>query len=372
MTTTLSQALAIRAAEQARADIFTELAGVGIDATGWDDRSVHRALVELDARARSKGDAIRADLVRAGFLDTAALAGDEWVDRLALGFYNLTRMPSTRAIHTVRFTNNASGGPYPLNLGQVQALAGLGSGVVSFRNSEVRTLAAGAGKFVDVQFTADLGGLVGNVPIGAINRLATGLPGVTVASTELVKAGAEAESNANLVARCRARWSAGSAGGSRDAFIQWIAEAFLAQSLTSTLTKYRLDDSNPNGPGSVDLYLASDAGPATLTELGIVDPYIQKRKTLGTGFWRSLAAIPFIYSVDVTIFAANNPNATTDAAIALSNVAASVPLGGTLYFAELVAALMAVRGATNVVVPPGDIQLLPSQVLEIAGTISAG
>lgn len=368
--TSLADALLVRSSDQVRADLFASLLAKGIDATGFPGLSFHRALLEVDVNAKAKLEQLKADLTNAGFITTAALAGDDWLDRAAYGFNRVRRMPATRAVWTVTLRNNGSGGPFPLNAGAVR-LALASSSSTTFTSIENRTLASVPGSTVDVQFACDVAGDGGNI---APNVLVTSLAGVTIAGAVLVAAGANQESSPALVTRCLAQWGAGSAGGNADAFAQWIAGAFLEQGLTSSITKYRIDDTNPLGPGSVALYLANDAGPATAGELAIVNPYVQKRRTLGTGTWGVFAAAALTLTIGGTLYVSGNVNALADALASLVALASTTPLGGKLYKAEVIAALMSVGGAYNVSLPAlADVTTLDaSQVLTLASSLVLG
>ncbi len=362
----LTDALTARDAATIRQAILDALTAKNVVATGWSAMAVQRALIEIEADSEAKQEAIRATVAAAGFLDTAAIAGDDWLDLLAKGFFLVIRQPATKAIHQFALTNVVGTAGRVLRNGALVSTTGSTPLVFRYLGGVV----------------ADVPGSGGNIPAGSsLVFSGSGLVGCVVTNpaigdtgTSLVAAGADRESNANVIARCRGMWAVNSAGGSSLEIPNWIAAAFDAAGLTSTITKYRLDDASPFGPGSMALYCASDAGPATTSELDIVRAYILPRQTLGGGSWRILAPEEQIVTIGGTLFASGNPNAVSDAGQALVALEAEVPLGGTLYRSAIIQKLMEVFGVINVRLdtPPGDVVLAPGQVLVVAPDLVLG
>ena len=99
-----------------------------------------------------------------------------------------------------------------------------------------------------------------------------------------------------------------------------------------------------NGPGSIDVYLADAAGPATgdqsSGEVGSVYAYLLARKPLGSGVLRALAAP--LQTLTVTAISTqdgSNPSVLASQAAALQLLVAAMPLGGTVDVALLEALL---------------------------------
>lgn len=370
--TTLDEATATRTAEEVRDDLLSELEALGVAATGWDATTVHRALVEVEAAARAQEEEYRALIAKAGFLRTAPDAGDAWLDLLATGFFGLTRAPATSTVQRVRLTNAASSGPWQLNPGSsiVSTVAATEAGLGRFRNvGQSGTLLAGAGQTLDLDYTAVIAGSGGNAPIGTVTVLVTALPGVSVSNVEIVTPGRDAESNDSLIKRCLSRWAAISYGGALEAYSTWVAEAFTSTGAENPVTRVYCDDTNPNGPGSTDVYLATEAGPASAEQVAIVDAYMQPRRALGTGALRLLAALEEAVTISVRVYATRDVEAEVEAA--LLELEADVAMGGVLYLAEIVQRVMEVDDVFNMALlsPSLDVALDPGEVLGITPTV---
>lgn len=371
--TTFDEATTARTIEEVRDELLAALEAEGVAATGWDSVSVHRALVEADAAARAQEETYRALIAKAGFLRTAADAGDAWLDLLAAGFFSRTRAPATQAVQRIQFTNATASGPYVIEAAAHVVATAAGT---TFRNtaladlalSHIGTLFAGVGQTVAVDFTAELAGSGGNAPTGTVLKHMTPLPGVSVVNVQIVQPGRDAESNASLILRCLARWAATSYGGAVEAYMQWVNEAFegtddAPTGVASPITKVFADDTNPNGPGSTDVHLATDAGAATVGQVATVDAYLQARRALGTGPLRTFAASELALPISVKVFAKKDVSALVEAA--LLELGADTPMSGTLYLAEIVQRCQDVTTVYDTVVnaPLGNTQLGTGEVL---------
>ncbi len=374
--TTFEEATTARTAEEVRDDLLAALVAEGVAATGWDSVAVHRAILEADAAARAKEESYRVLIAKAGFLRTAADAGDAWLDLLAAGFFNRTRAPATRAVHRVRFTNATAAGPYVLEA-SAQVVATVAG--TTFRNtplddpdfSHIGTLFAGVGQTVDVDFTAEVDGSAGNAPTGTVLKLVTAIPGVTVVNTEILEPGRDAESNAALLLRCLSRWAATSYAGCLEAYVQWVREAFTGPDdaptgVESPITKVYADDTNPNGPGSTDVYLATDAGAATVEQVAQVDAYLQPRRGLGTGPLRTFAGTEVAVPISVKVFATKAVAAAVEAGLLTLN--ADTAMGGRLFVAEIIQRSQDVDSVFNTIVlsPLTDVQLGVGEIAVIS------
>ncbi|MCC6559652.1 MAG: baseplate J/gp47 family protein [Polyangiaceae bacterium] len=346
--TTLAEALAAKTEAQILQALVAEAAARGCDVAGFSPYSISATLPALDARALSVEQALRVQITRAGFLDLAAGAGDEWVDYLVKAWFGIDRIPATKARRRFKLTAAPSAGTIAVAPRELVADAG---GVL-FENTTAFEVLAGTTTYREFECRSP--GLAGNILPGAILGFQIGKPGLTVANEagDAIFAGRPAETNDALVARGRAKFPAGSVGGSRDAYLVWVEEAFSTQGLTSTITKIGVDDGNPNGPGSTDIYLANAAGPATVDELAVVDAYLQPRRAKGSGPLRVLAAEELIQPVVGTLFVDGNPTAVADAVAAMAELQADLPLGGgprrTLYVDSIRGALLGPDGVLGV------------------------
>lgn len=370
--TTFDEATTARSIEEVRDALLADLVAEGVAATGWDSVAVQRAILEADAAARAQEESYRALIAKAGFLRTASEAGSAWLDLLADGFFDRRRVQATKAVQRVVLTNATSNGPYQVDPSAlvVSTVAG-----TTFRNtpltdpalSHVGVLLAGVGQTVAVDVTAELAGSAGNAPTGTILRLVTAIPGVTVVNTAILEPGRDTEADASLIARCLARWAATSYGGALEAYTQWVSEAFTATGVDSPITKVHVDDTNPNGPGSTDVYLATDAGAPTGGQVAQVDAYLQARRALGTGALGVLAGAEVPAPIAVKVYARKDVAAEVEAA--LLALTADTPMGGKLYKAEVIQRAMDVATVYNVTTTFEDLQLGTGEVAVVSATV---
>lgn len=371
MTTSLTTLVTATSQADRLAAMYVTAADLGVDVVGVQAERLFRALFEIEAAQKAQEDQLRVKIAQAGLLDTVKLAGSAWVTLLALGFFDLPRAPATS---TVGAASLACG---PLAVaGTVvarQARFQTGTGVI-FTNADAFTVAPNA--TIPVTLVASVPGSTGNVALNSTWTNVTTLTNCTLTNpgtsgSWITSAGVDEESDDSLIARCRARWAATSYGGASSAYRQWIADAFTAAGVASTITRLGVDDGNPNGPGSTDIYLANSTGPATVGELATVDAYLQPRRSLGTGPLRVLAA-PAL-SVPVVAVLYGNTGAVAPATAMLAALQSTISLGGIIYRADLIARLMALSGVYNVVLstPAADVDLTGFDVPTFAPSLTA-
>lgn len=324
---------------------MVDLAAADVPTDAWEPTTDARAMLELEATAQAKTEEIRADTAQAGFLSSKG----DWLDATGTGFFDLPRAPATKTVGTVRVRDDANVGPLlnrPARSVRVQADTG-----EYFVNNEAFSVLLGG--YADVAFVAEVAGAGGNVANSSISTLTTSLPGFAVSNpavgatgTWITAAGADAEKDADYEARQRAQWSTLGAAGNDDAVKARVRAA------DSTLTRIFVDDANPNGAGSADVYIATAIGTASGDQVDAVTAYIVPLKAVGTGPLRVLAAPLYEQEVVATLLTdGSNASAEADAEQALADLQATFGLGGTLYRAAIIAALMGVDGALNVVLP---------------------
>lgn len=361
---TVAEATTAKTATVAEQEILADLEAAGVDAAGFSPFSVTSALPGVHAKAIAHQSAIRADVARASFLELllATPGADAWVEKVCRAWYQVDRLPATKAQWLFRVSASSAVGSVVRPPRSLVAEAG---GVL-FEN--IAELQISGGQRVLVLFEARAAGTSGNVLPGAVTGFRVAPAGLSVTNAtpgRLLYAGRAAETNTGLVARGRARFAAKSYGGARSAYLVWVAEAFEAAGMTSTITKIGVDDENPNGPGSTDLYLANAAGPATVDELALVDAFLQPRRGLGTGPLRVLAAPAKTIAIAGTLFS-SSPSSLVEADIKWVELAADLPLGGgpkgILYLDSIRGAVLGPDGVPgvykfNVLAPTGDTKL---------------
>lgn len=361
MTATLSQLITAQDQPTNLSTMYTLAASLGVDTVGVQAERLFRALYEIEATAKTREQALRVQITQGAFLDLAAAISSytavqagrtTWLDMLAAGYYGLTRAPASSAVGVVQLTASAlaSGG----NVSAKQFTAGdlLGN---LYQNVDAFTVTPG--QSVNVAMKAIVAGSQANVPNNSIIQMITTIGGVTVnnpaqvgTSSWLTSAAVDPELNSTLVTRCRARWAATSYGGALGAYAQWLVEAFTTTGLTNTITRSSVDDTNPNGPGSNDVFLANASGPATVNEVAIVNAYLQPRRGLGTGPLRCFTAPAYTVPLSITVYGSLNTAAIT---AAINELFSSTDLGGLIFVDGLTSTLMAIPGVYNAPISSG-------------------
>lgn len=375
-TPTLAEALTARAQGAVLTDLLDALAAAGVDANGFGTFSVERALPEIEAAAQAKHESLRVAVVKGGILDLAATLDDPgWLRRLARGIFRIDWVPALKAVHTFTVTNRSA-----LSSPQFKPRDILVStdGGILFRSTGSGSLPAGIGQSIPMEFTAEVAGIEGNIGPGEITKIITSPSAITVSngSDSLVTAGKEDEANSLLVQRCIGRWS-DLGNGTAPGFV------YRATLAAPSITRVFVRDDNPFGPGTSAVYLANASGPATTTEVALVeaDYVANNRKTVGMPATVFAAAPSHAVSVVATLYLNGaNANAKNDALAALATFE-SVFEGGTLYPETIRAILMGgafpalslpgFLGVKNVVLssPTADTILTVGEVLVINASL---
>lgn len=377
MGASLAQLLTVRTPDQVFQQMMADAQAAGMPATGWQSWQIPRVLFQIESAAQATAEQTRFNVVSGGYLDlAAALVDPSWLYLLAAGFFNLIPSPATSTVGTLQLVSSAGIAAKPINVGDLWATSDSG---LRYNNTTAGVVPANGAGAVGLTFKAESPGSAYNVGVGAISKLTTPLPGISISNpaigstgTWILAPGADIEANSSLVLRCKNRWGDASMGGNADAYAARIANAFISTGATPTITRWKIDDANPFGPGSVGVYLANAAGPATAGEVATVDAYLQPRKNLGMGQLKTSAANLFTQAVVATLFVLNNPNAASDAAAKLTAYQSTFPLGAIIFKEEIAAQLLQVNGSYNCILntPTLDTQLAPTQVVVFSPTIT--
>lgn len=210
--------------------------------TAWQDESAARAFLETQAALGAVLSERVAELSKQGFLSTAEA---DYLTALVASHYDEDRNPAVAAVFDVSFAN--SGGiTHTPAIGEI--LLRDEDGQV-FVNTTAPTLTAGA--TVDVTVRAQTAGAAGNIEAQTL-ELVTPLAGVVATfDGTFTTAGADAESDPKLRERARSKWAT--------LQVEKVAAGVLnlARNAAEAIHGVAIDDDNPRGPGTVDVYLAA-------------------------------------------------------------------------------------------------------------------
>ena len=359
MATSIVDMFPVRTQEAILASMFAVAGGYGVDVVGVQAERILNCLFQCEALAKSKEDAIRLQVAQAAFADTVAETGGIWVDWMALGAFNLTRNPATYTTGNAILTCGPTASGTHAGARQVQFQSDSG---VAFTNAEAFSTASNI--TVPLTLVATTSGVSGNVPTGSINTISsvTPLPGCTVSNSGtsgswLLTSAVASESDAALMARCIARWTANTYGGTLASYRKWVTQAFVAAGYTENPIAWLVVDEQPvyqTWPGSTYVHFAdtnenADA-PTVAIEQAIIDACLQSRRALGTGPLTTVSCVLQTVSITATFY--GNPNAAALAAALLTAFQLTIKPGGTIYWAQIYALLERIPGVRNVALQP--------------------
>ena len=357
MGLSLSVLLAPTTVAAAEQDIIDSLDALGFSASSWQVKSGPRTFVHWFATKYASVTQTIASIAAGGYLSTSAekVKSDgtddvDWLDLYADSQYAEFRAPATFTTGTMRFSNS-TGSPIAVAVGQFWA-QDVASRKYRFTNTTDGGGSIAAGGFLDLAVRAESAGTAYNLTNNTTLELATPVPGLTVTNppvgatgTWITTAGANLESNASYSTRARAKWATLGTGAGALAYISW------AQAGAPSVTKVLVDDGNPDGPGTIRVYLANASGPASGAEITAANNYIQPRRAL-TSKVTTLAATAHVVPITATIevLAAYAATALAAATANIATYSAALQIGEDVYLSEIFTALSSPTGIRRVTI----------------------
>lgn len=322
--------------EEARAELLETLEGAGFQGTSWQEGDPALFGVELGAALMARLSAYAVFLRDNALNDTAKREG---LTRLSRSRFGNERNPALATQRKLTLTCAAGEGPHTIGLGDLVATDADGH---TFRNIEgldiVYPITLASGGTVTLLFEAEIAGAAHNVANGNVNALVTTLAGVTISADVLYRAGQDEESDERLRARNASKVATRALEPIRDTIENLALEAAPA------VTAVGIDDGNPRGAGTFDVYLAGDLATATQEDVDAVQAALDARvfgDTSGDPNTRpgyAVAATPLALDITATVyyspaFEAAAVQAGVEAA--LLAFVRSIPLGGFDYSSAL-------------------------------------
>lgn len=346
------------------------LGDVTFPVTAWQEGSTPLTMIELDAEGMENFSATQQAIALGGFLATAK---GPWMDLLLDSVYDLQRGLGLVTLGNIVLTDSASAGPFTITINQLW----FGTvGGLRYNNTMGGTLAKGGTLTLPIQ--SEQKGSRYNVAAGAISVMLTSLAGVTVTNPNplggswITQSGADIESDSQAQVRARARWPALGSGQPNESYDLWAKTA----SPSVTRTREYPDVSNP---GTVQVYLAGNAGAVDGSVVAAVQTYIDNF-VMFTSVANVQSATPNSINVTGTLYVAAG-NETAAAAAVSQNLAAlfnsgintkgdslpGIDIGGVVYLDQIREQIMLAPGARNVPLsaPSGDTSLGSTDVAEL-------
>lgn len=229
-----------------------QLSGLGFNATAWQSGTPQRTLLLGLSRVTSNFAEIGKQIAEMCFNQLARGAA---LEAYSIARFGNTPKPGTKAKYTETLTN---AGTVPHTVGVGQLLLATKQGV-QFRNTTGGTVAAGGGTLA-LTIEAIKKGAIGNVADGSITVLVTPLAGVTCTNV-LLSSGEDPELDSALQLRNSTQWARLTVELVRDSYIN------LALSASDSIRRAEVNDTNPRGAGTIDVYIAGASSTSGLAEI---------------------------------------------------------------------------------------------------------
>lgn len=352
---------------EAETTLLGILDAVGFPATSWQPKSVPRTFVKAVATLYADLTTLVHDIAAGGFLQYAAEAPEGWLDLCVESQYQEARTSAISTVGKATLTNFYSS-PHVIAVGQLWAQDAAGR---RFTNTTGGTVAAGSlvplvASTLELEWKAESPGAAYNLAPSTLTALLTPLPLLSInnpalpgSSTWITTSGADAETNSNLIDRCQKKWATLGTGGASAAYIAWAKGALAA------ITRVVVDNSNPDGPGTVRVYLATAGGVPSNAEVAIVDAAIQaKRSCTATVSVLAATVVTIAVTATLLVYSAYSTTAPTEAAANVTALQQAADIGATVYTTNVIEALSAPKGVRNITLaaPGSDHVLSAGQV----------
>jgi uncharacterized phage protein gp47/JayE len=253
--------------ESVRAVILDLLDGLNFPIDSWQDESAGRSFVETQAHLLAVQSQSVAQLALMMFLQTAT---GSFLDALVQSHFDTTRNPAVASVFVVDFVNDGAA-THNVTPGSVLLRASNGQ---IFQSNETVTVPAHTSTPVEV--VAQIAGAAGNVGAQDL-ELVTPLAGVIAEyDGTQITSGADVESDTKLRERASSKW-----GALRVEKVD-LGLISLARETAPGVHGVSIDSDNPRGPGTVDVYLASETGTIGSGDLALVQTALDAA-LFGTG-----------------------------------------------------------------------------------------
>lgn len=299
------------------------LATLGLPVHVWRKGGALRVIVRACARLYAAFSVLLAAFIASGFLETAT--GD-WLTKLALNVYGVTRRTATHAREKIEL-KNLSGNLYEDQI--------VGSVIVynpitkkAYQNAEQFTL--NPFSTIEVTFEAVEEGSASSAAPNTIVEMETHLDGVEVRNPKAF-IGLDAESDDDLRQACKDKLGSLSVRGPRTAYAWAIREAKHEDGTPVNINRSRISTSSSKG--QVFVWLASPTGAPLEADVDAVDESIETlaRPDAVTVFTDACTEVPVVKNLVVWVrrrsgVVANDVKSTIETAIVREG--ASYPIGG--------------------------------------------
>ena len=271
MPLTLEQLRTVITRDQALQVIIDELEALGFNGTSWQSGSVQLTVLTGVAEVwRQVSLMVNAVSEMAFNATSAATALTTFSDSQ----YDNQRITSIATEGLIKLTGGAVGPPYVVNIGDLTAIDNVNG--YTYRNITGDTIPVSGP--VSLTFQAETPGAQGNVANNTIDELTTPLVGVTIDNpdpgpgTWITTLGIDVEADETLRTRNTSKWASLSYAAPAEAYV------FFALTADSDVIRVTVDDTNPRGAGTIDVYIARAAGVAVGADVTTVQAFFDGRR----------------------------------------------------------------------------------------------
>lgn len=258
------------------------LKSVGFETTGWQPGRIQRSMFTAFATGAADLTELGKFITEFGFGPTSTGPGLTLFSRSR---YTNERILARKTAGPMRL-RNFGGVTYTVEPYQIIVSEPVSG--IEFRNTQGGTIlpgSTGAPSVLDLQFEAVVAGRTGNVARGAVTNLVTSFAGVTVSNdvtditsgTWYTTVGTDEELDSALQRRNETKWALSS--------LELVKEGFEALALQNGAVKVDIDDTNPRGQGTLDVYAASESAPLSSAEMQALQLAFSRRVLRTEATW---------------------------------------------------------------------------------------
>lgn len=323
--------------DEVRDDMLAIAAGKELPVSSWGAGQPWRVLLEACATVLSDVGLAVARIAKNAYIGRGGAAG-LWLDKALASHYAERRLDPDITVGQVLLEDHG-GGPHTITDGE--CVVGTTTGL------QYRVISGGGtlplnGSLPVVVRAFGVGGNY-NVANGAITRVVTSLPTVTVSNpavgtsgTWITNLGADQESDAAATARAPLKWATLATGSPASAYLFWALS-------TPGVTRAAVDDRNPDGPNTLRVYVDNAGSVATLQAT------LDEKAPDGT---RATAMAATTQGVTITavvyVERAYRTQAEADVTALLTELQNETRIGGSVVKAEVIERIMRPVGVTDV------------------------
>ena len=304
--------------------------------SSWSAFAFARPFVRMMAEVAGDLWFAVAAMARGGVL---GFSSGSWLTLFARSQYDEERVGSVFTVGTFTLTDGG-GGPHTITVGSVITNeSGLRFVVTALPSGATLALSGS----LDVTVTGEIAASDYNIPNSSTLSLVTSYPTVTATNpaisgsdTWITTQGADVETDDTLTARLPLKWATLATGSPPAAYEFWALA-------TAGVTRATVDDLDPDGPGSVRVYIDSSAAASTLqTTLDTKAP--TGSVVTAVAATTASVTVPGVVTVDAAV---GETACAAEISTNLTDLAGEIAIGGIVRQSEVIQRIMDATGAID-------------------------